>query len=88
MQANIASSNVTSAQEHAQAVAEHLDANTTKELTERNKLVANDLTRAIAHLQNIVKSKPASTEEQLREKSITLMPSYKRLLVCVLRKVN
>jgi hypothetical protein len=68
VQANIASSNVTSAQEHAQAVAEHLDANTTKELTERNKLVANDLTRAIADLQNTVKSKPASTEAVIKGK--------------------
>jgi len=68
VQASIASSNVTSAQEHVKAVAEHLDANTTKELTERNKLVANDLTKAINDLQNTVNSKPAPTEAAIKGK--------------------
>src|SRR5919198_5955514 len=58
VQSNIAS-NATLAQAHANAVAEHLDANTTKELAERNKLVTNDLTKGISGLNQTVKSKPA-----------------------------
>src|ERR671939_44858 len=59
VQSNIAS-NATLAQDHANAVAEHLDANTTKELAERNKLVANDLTKAISDLNQKVQSKPST----------------------------
>ena len=55
-----AASNATLAQAHANAVAEHFDANTTKELTERNKLVANDLTKAISDLNQTVQSKPST----------------------------
>ena len=44
----------------ANAVAEHLDANTTKELAERNKLVTNDLTKAISDLNQTVQSKPST----------------------------
>jgi hypothetical protein len=58
VQSNVAS-NATLAQAHASAVAEHLDANTTKELAERNKLVTNDLTKAISDLNQTVQSKPA-----------------------------
>ncbi|MFL6422586.1 MAG: hypothetical protein ACJ71R_03225 [Nitrososphaeraceae archaeon] len=67
VQSNIAS-NVTSAQAHANAVAEHLDANTTKELVERNKLVANDLTKAISDLNQTVQSKPAPTADVVKGK--------------------
>ena len=55
-----AASNATLAQAHANAIAEHLDANTTKELAERNKLVANDLTKAISDLNQTVQSKPST----------------------------
>jgi hypothetical protein len=58
VQSNVAS-NATLAQAHASAVAEHLDANTTKELAERNKLVTNDLTKTISDLNQTVQSKPA-----------------------------
>ena len=58
VQSNVAS-NATLAQAHASAVAEHLDANTTKELAERNKLVTNDLTKAISDLNQTIQSKPA-----------------------------
>jgi hypothetical protein len=58
VQSNIAS-NATLAQSHASAVAEHLDTNTTKELAERNKLVTNDLTKAISDLNQTIQSKPA-----------------------------
>src|ERR687883_192228 len=57
VQSNVAS-NVTLAQAHASAVAEHLDANTTKELAERNKLITNDLTKAISDLNQTIQSKP------------------------------
>ena len=67
VQSNIAS-NVTSAQAHANAVAEHLDANTTKELTERNKLVANDLTKAISDLKKTVQSKPTPIADVVKGK--------------------
>jgi hypothetical protein len=66
--ATIASSNLTLAQEHANAVAEHLDANTTKELAERNKLVTSALTKAISDLQNTVKSKPTPTADVIKGK--------------------
>jgi hypothetical protein len=67
VQSNIAS-NVTSAQAHTNAVAEHLDANTTKELAERNKLVANDLTKAIADLNQTVITKPIPNQEVVKGK--------------------
>jgi hypothetical protein len=57
VQSNVAS-NATLSQAHASAVAEHLDANTTKELAERNKLVTNDLTKAISDLNQTIQSKP------------------------------
>jgi hypothetical protein len=67
VQSNIAS-NVTSAQAHANAVVEHLDANTTKELTERNKLVTNDLTKAISDLNQTVQSKPTPAVDVVKGK--------------------
>ena len=67
VQSNIAS-NVSLAQAHANAVAEHLDANTTKELAERNKLVANDLTKAISDLNQTVQSKPTPTADVVKGK--------------------
>jgi hypothetical protein len=65
VQSNIAS-NATSAQAHANAVAEHLDANTTKELAERNKLVANDLTKAIADLNRTASTKPIPAQQVIK----------------------
>ncbi|MFL6378429.1 MAG: hypothetical protein ACJ72R_13340, partial [Nitrososphaeraceae archaeon] len=67
VQSNIAS-NATLAQAHANAVAEHLDANTTKELAERNKLVANDLTKAISDLNQTVQSKPTPAADIVKGK--------------------
>jgi hypothetical protein len=67
VQSNIAS-NATLAQAHANAVTEHLDANTTKELAERNKLVANDLTKAMADLNQTVQSKPTPTADVVKGK--------------------
>lgn len=59
-------SNITLAQEHAQHATEHLNTNTTKELAERNKRVANDLTTELADLQNAIKAKPAPTIQEIR----------------------
>src|SRR5919202_141601 len=67
VQSNIVS-NATIAQVHANAVAEHLDANTTKELTERNKLVANDLTKAISDLNQTVQSKSTPATDVVKGK--------------------
>jgi hypothetical protein len=67
VQSNIAS-NVTLAQAHANAVAEHLDANTTGQLAERNKLITNDLTKSIADLNQTVSTKPIPTQEVIRGK--------------------
>jgi hypothetical protein len=67
VQSNIAS-NTTLAQSHANAVAEHLDSNTTKELAERNKLVANDLSKAISDLNQTVQSKPTPTADVVKGK--------------------
>src|SRR5918911_3222880 len=67
VQSNIAS-NATLAQAHANAVTEHLDANTTKELAERNKLVANDLTKAMADLNQTVQSNPTPTADVVKGK--------------------
>ena len=62
------SSNITLAQEHAKHATEHLDTNTTKELAERNKRVANDLTTELADLQRVVKAEPAPTVQVLKDK--------------------
>jgi hypothetical protein len=67
VQSNIAS-NATLAQAHASAVAEHLDANTTKELAERNKLVTNDLTKSISDLNQTAGMKPTPTQDAIKGK--------------------
>ena len=59
-------SNITLAQEHAEHATEHLDTNTTKELAERNKRVATDLTTELADLQNAIKAKPAPAVQEIR----------------------
>jgi hypothetical protein len=55
-------------QAHTNTVAKQLDANTTRELAERNKLVANDLTKAITALNQTVITKPIPTQEVLKGK--------------------
>jgi polyhydroxyalkanoate synthesis regulator phasin len=60
------SSNITLAQEHAEHATEHLDTNTTKELAERNKRVATDLTTELADLQNAIKAKTAPAVQEIR----------------------
>jgi polyhydroxyalkanoate synthesis regulator phasin len=61
-------SNITLAQEHAEHATEHLDANTTKELTERNERVSNDLTRELSDLQASLKAKPIPATQVINDK--------------------
>jgi len=61
-------SNITLAQEHAEHATEHLDANTTKELTERNERVSNDLTRELSDLQASINAKPSPAIQVINDK--------------------
>jgi polyhydroxyalkanoate synthesis regulator phasin len=61
-------SNITLAQEHAEHATEHLDANTTKELTERNERVSNDLTRELSDLQASINAKPIPATQVINDK--------------------
>ena len=68
IQSNIPS-NITLAQDHASDAREHLDANTTKELSERNKRVASDLNVGLEDLQKTVNSSnPAPTQAAVKDK--------------------
>lgn len=60
-------SNITLAQEHAEHATEHLDANTTKELAERNERVSNDLTRGLSELQASLEAKPIPVSQAINE---------------------
>jgi hypothetical protein len=60
-------SNITLAQEHAEHATEHLDANTTKELAERNERVSNDLTRELSDLQASLKAKPIPASQVIND---------------------
>jgi hypothetical protein len=61
-------SNITLAQEHAEHATEHLDANTTKELAERNERVSNDLTRELSDLQASINAKPTPAIQLINDK--------------------
>jgi polyhydroxyalkanoate synthesis regulator phasin len=61
-------SNITLAQEHAEHATEHLDANTTKELAERNERVSNDLTRELSDLQASINAKPSPAIQVINDK--------------------
>jgi hypothetical protein len=60
-------SNITLAQEHAEHATEHLDANTTKELAERNERISNDLTRGLSDLQASLKAQPTPASQAINE---------------------
>jgi hypothetical protein len=62
------SSNMTLAQEHAEHATEHLDANTTKELAERNERVSNDLTNGLSDLHASIIAKPTPAIGVIKEK--------------------
>src|SRR5215467_3697217 len=69
IQSNVPS-NITLAQQHASDAREHLDANTTKELSERNKRVASDLNVGLEELQKAVNSSnPAPTQAAVKDKA-------------------
>ena len=67
VQSNVPS-NLTLAQDHANDAREHLDANTTKELTEKNKRVADDLVSSLESLQNTVNSTSPSMSKAVQDK--------------------
>jgi hypothetical protein len=60
-------SNITLAQEHAEHATQHLDANTTKELAERNERISNDLTRGLSELQDSLEAKPIPASQAINE---------------------
>jgi hypothetical protein len=62
------SSNITLAREHAEHATEHLDANTTKELAERNERVSNDLTRGLSDLQTSINAEPTPAAQVIKDK--------------------
>jgi hypothetical protein len=60
-------SNITLTQEHAEHATEHLDANTTKELAERNERISNDLTRGLSELQASLEAQPMPASQGINE---------------------
>jgi polyhydroxyalkanoate synthesis regulator phasin len=60
-------SNITLAQQHSEHATEHLDANTTKELAERNERVSNDLTRELSDLQASLEAKPIPASQVIND---------------------
>jgi len=60
--------NVTLAQEHAEATTEHLDANQTKEISERNARVSNELNESLTALKNAFNSTSPPTASDIKDK--------------------
>lgn len=60
--------NVTLAQEHAEATTEHLDANQTKEISERNARVSNELNGSLTALKNAFNSTSPPTASDIKDK--------------------
>ena len=60
--------NVTLAQEHAEATTEHLDANQTKEISERNARVSNELNQSLTALKNAFNSTSPPTASDIKDK--------------------
>ena len=60
--------NVTLAHNHADATTEHLDANQTKEISERNKRVANELNDSLTALKNAFNSTTPPTASDIKDK--------------------
>ena len=59
--------NVTLAQEHAEATTEHLDANQTKEISERNARLSNELNASLA-LKDPVNTTSPPTASDIKDK--------------------
>jgi uncharacterized protein YdbL (DUF1318 family) len=66
-QQNLAT-NVTLAHEHAEATTEHLDANQTKEISERNTRVSNELNDSLTALKNAFNSTSPPTASDIKDK--------------------
>lgn len=60
--------NVTLAHEHAEATTEHLDANQTKEISERNTRVSNELNDSLTALKNAFNSTSPPTASDIKDK--------------------
>ena len=60
--------NVTLAQEHADATTEHLDASKTKEIAERNERVANELNDSLTALKDAFNSTSAPNASDIKSK--------------------
>src|SRR6478672_306098 len=60
--------NVTLAHEHAEATTEHLDANQTKEISERNTRVSNELNDSLTALKNAFNSTSPPTASNIKDK--------------------
>jgi uncharacterized protein YdbL (DUF1318 family) len=60
--------NVTIAHEHAEATTEHLDANQTKEISERNARVSNELNDSLTALKNAFNSTSPPTASDIKDK--------------------
>ena len=60
--------NVTLAHEHAEATTEHLDANQTKEISERNARVSNELNESLTALKNAFNSTSPPTASDIKDK--------------------
>ena len=60
--------NVTLAHEHAEATTEHLDANQTKEISERNARVSNELNDSLTALKNAFNSTSPPTASDIKDK--------------------
>jgi hypothetical protein len=60
--------NVTLANEHAEATTEHLDANQTKEISERNTRVSNELNDSLTALKNAFNSTSPPTASDIKDK--------------------
>jgi hypothetical protein len=60
--------NVTLAHDHAEATTEHLDANQTKEISERNARVSNELNNSLTALKNAFNSTSPPTASDIKDK--------------------
>ena len=60
--------NVTLAHEHAEATTEHLDANQTKEISERNARVSNELNASLTALKDAFNSTSPPTASDIKDK--------------------
>jgi hypothetical protein len=82
VQTNLLYNNTALAQDHANRALELLDANTTKEIAERNQRIANDLTTALIFLRNATQEQQVNSpsEENFENINQTITDSIQPLL--------